>query len=71
MAFVQRMGCAPEMSIPTSCMASTATGFTVSAGEDPPEKISIAAPPRCRAHPAAIWERPALWVQRKRIEALL
>jgi len=62
----QRRGTAPAMSIPTSAIASTAIGFTVSTGSDPAENTSTDSPPRDLRKPAAIWDRPALWTQRKR-----
>src|SRR4249919_3776376 len=52
------------MSIPTSAMAATAAGFTSAAGSEPPDETSAPSPARCRSHPAAIWERPALCTHR-------
>ncbi len=51
--------------MPSSAMAATAAGLTASAGADPAERTSTASPARWRRKAAAIWERPALWTQRK------
>ena len=51
------------MSMPTSRMASTATGLMRSAGCEPADRIATRSPPRCASQPAAICERPALWTQ--------
>src|SRR3990172_2428475 len=64
-SIVHLCGTAVDMSMPISRIASAATGFTVAAGSEPPEKTWTRSPPRTRANPAAIWERPALWTQRK------
>ena len=50
--------------MPTSAIARAAAGFTPGAGSEPPEKTSTSTPARREVHPAAICERPALWVQR-------
>src|SRR5674476_181186 len=54
------------MSIPSSSMASTATGLIWSAGIEPAERTSTAPPDIADRSPAAIWERPALWTQTNR-----
>src|SRR5438067_1755073 len=63
---VHGLGNSVQMSIPTSAIASTAAGFTVLAGSEPPEKTSTPSPDRCLSQPAAICERPALWTHRNR-----
>src|SRR5699024_3897423 len=55
-----------EMSMPTSAIASTAAGLIESAGAEPAERTSMRSPAISRSHPAAIWERPALWTQTNR-----
>lgn len=60
---VSTVGRWPEMSMPTSAIASTAAGLTWSPGAEPAERTSTLSPARCRSQPAAIWERPALWTQ--------
>src|SRR5687767_8049628 len=61
---VHRFGCAPEMSMPTSAIASTAAGFTCSAGSEPPEYATARSPASLVNHPRAICDRPALWTHR-------
>src|SRR5437763_5927223 len=61
---VQGLGTSVPMSIPASAIASTATGLTVLAGSEPPEKTSTWSPARCSSQAAAIWERPALCTHR-------
>src|SRR3954453_1438712 len=56
-------GVPAAMSMPTSRIASTATGLTWSAGWLPAERTSTSSPARWRSQPAAIWERPALGTQ--------
>src|SRR6266480_2044518 len=63
---VQGLGNSVPMSIPTSAIASTATGLTVLAGSEPPEKTSTRSPTRWLSQPAAICERPALCTHRNR-----
>jgi hypothetical protein len=48
--------------IPTSRIASTATALTWPAGAVPAERTSIRSPDRAANQPAAIWDRPALWM---------
>src|SRR5699024_4753251 len=67
---VRILGTSADMSMPTSFMAATAAGFTVSAGADPAERTSIWPAERWVRKAAAIWERPALWTQTKRTEGL-
>lgn len=57
---VRIFGFWPVMSMPTSFVASTATGLIWSAGAEPAERTSTASLARWRRKPAAIWERPAL-----------
>src|SRR5699024_4715323 len=52
-----------EISMPTSAMASTAAGLIESAGADPAERTAMRSPASSLSHPAAIWDRPALWTQ--------
>ena len=65
------LGYGPVMSMPTSRIASTATGLIWSAGSEPAERTSTLSPARWRSQPAAIWERPALWTQTNRTLGLL
>src|SRR6516162_7591795 len=60
-SWVRCLGCWSAMLMPTSRIASTATGLIWSAGSDPADLTSIASPARWVSQPAAIWERPALW----------
>src|SRR5215203_2291476 len=60
---VSFLGCSPAMSMPTSAMASTATGLIAFPGIEPAERTSIRPSPSDCRKPAAIWERPALWTQ--------
>src|SRR5665647_1913855 len=60
---VRTLGACPEMSMPTSAMASTAEGFTWSPGMLPAERTSTCPPLRWVRKPAAIWDRPALCTQ--------
>ncbi|OLT46140.1 hypothetical protein BJF88_04800 [Cellulosimicrobium sp. CUA-896] len=57
---VSTFGCWPVRSIPTSRMASTATGLMRSPGIDPADRTSTEPPPSSRRNPAAICDRPAL-----------
>jgi hypothetical protein len=57
---VRIFGRSAEMSIPTSASASTAAGFTASAGADPAERTSTVPWDRWVRNAAAIWDRPAL-----------
>src|SRR5690242_11165759 len=54
------------MSMPTSAMASTATGLIASPGIEPAERTSIRPSPSDCRKPAAICERPALCTQTNR-----
>src|SRR6478609_8648492 len=65
---VRILGTSADMSMPASAMASTAAGFTLSAGWDPAERTSIAPFDSVVRNAAAIWDRPALWTQTKRTE---
>src|SRR5829696_3383493 len=67
---LKSFGCSPAMSMPTSAMASTATGLIDPAGADPADSTSTRSPARWRSQPAAIWERPALCTQTNRTVAL-
>src|SRR5688572_5135239 len=67
---VSSFGVVPAMSIPSSAIASTATGLTESAGAEPAESTSTRSPARCCGQPAAICERPALWTQTNRTVGL-
>src|SRR2546430_7119252 len=67
---VQGLGTSVPMPIPTSVIASTATGLTVPAGSEPPEKTSTRSPARWSSQPAAICERPALCTHRNRTRGL-
>ena len=60
---VSTVGDAAVMSMPSSDIASTATGLIWSAGSEPAERTSIRSPASAVRYPAAIWERPALWTQ--------
>src|SRR5262249_44930351 len=62
---VHGLGNSVRMSMPTSAIASTAAGLTVSAGSDPPENTSTRFAARCSSHAAAICDRPALCTHRK------
>src|SRR6478609_5948663 len=65
---VRTLGISADMSMPTSDRASTAAGFTFSAGCDPADRTSTAPCERLVRNAAAIWERPALWTQTNRTE---
>src|SRR5689334_4191053 len=65
-AYSSLFGVWSVMSTPTSRMAWTAAGLTVSAGAEPAERTSIRSPARWRSQPAAICERPALCTQTNR-----
>src|SRR5664280_156860 len=67
---VRSFGVCSEMSMPTSCMASTAAELTWSVGRLPAERTSTAPAARVARKPAAIWERPALCTQRNRTAGL-
>src|SRR3954447_21655909 len=67
---VSTLGTSADMSIFTSAMASTAAGFTFSAGCDPADRTSTAPLDKDVRNAAAIWDRPALWTQTKRTEGL-
>src|SRR5215211_3867450 len=67
---VRILGCSVAMSMPSSAMACTATGFICSAGSDPAERTSTASPASWRRKPAAICDRPALWIQTNRTDGL-
>ena len=68
---VRIFGVWAEMSMPTSRIASTTAGLTVSAGADPAERTSTRSPARWDSHAAAIWDRPALWTQTKSTEGFM
>src|SRR5690606_15119921 len=63
---VSTFGVFPAMSMPTSPIASTATGLIASFGSEPADSTSTRSPARWRSHPAAICERPALCTQTNR-----
>src|SRR3954447_18223262 len=63
---VRIFGCSAVMSMPTSAMASTATGLMCAPGAEPAERTSTRSPASWRSQPWAIWERPALWTQTNR-----
>src|SRR5699024_3790534 len=56
---VRILGTSADMSMPTSFMASTAAGFTVSAGADPTDRTSIWPTARWARKAAASWGRAA------------
>src|SRR5699024_7186144 len=60
---VRTFGVAAVMSMPSSAMASTATGLSWSAGADQADRTSMRPWQSSLTQPAAIWERPALWTQ--------
>ena len=60
---VRIFGVSAEMSIPSSSSASRTAGLIDSAGADPAERTSTAPPESTRVYAAAIWDRPALWMQ--------
>src|SRR6476469_10851781 len=68
---VRIFGILADMSMPSSAMASTAAGLTLSAGWEPADRTSIRPSPRVVRKAAAIWERPALWTQTDRTEGFL
>src|SRR5687767_2676907 len=68
---VRILGISADMSIPSSAMASTAAGLTLSAGWDPADRTSISPLASVVRNAAAIWERPALWTQTNRTEGFL
>ena len=55
-------GASPDISIPHSAMAWTATGLIWSAGADPADLTSIRPIEWCWSNAAAIWLLPALWM---------
>src|SRR4051794_22880902 len=61
---VQGLGNSRAMSIPTSAIACTADELISPAGCEPPDRATAWSPARWLKYPRAIWERPALWVQR-------
>src|SRR5215469_14942778 len=64
-SLVSGLGNSREMSRPISAMAWTTAGLSWSAGCDPAE-VTRTRPAACWASSAAaIWDRPALWVQTK------
>src|SRR6478752_8777110 len=68
---VRTLGISADMSMPSSAMASTAAGLTLSAGWEPAERTSMRPWPRVVRNAAAIWERPALWTQTNRTDGFL
>src|SRR5690349_1161237 len=68
---VSTFGISADMSMPSSAMASTAAGLTLSAGWEPAERTSISPLARVVRNAAAIWDRPALWTQTNRTEGFL
>ena len=60
---VRGLGNSLVMSSPTSAMASTTSGFTMSAGALPAERTTTLPLARSSSRAAAIWERPALSTQ--------
>jgi hypothetical protein len=58
------------MSMPTSFIASTTAGLTVSVGADPADRTATRSPPRWLRKAAAICERPALWTQTNSTDGL-
>src|ERR1700690_460064 len=63
---VHGFGYSPVMSIPTSAIASIAAGLISRPGSDPPDHATARPAARSLNQPTAIWDRPALWTQRKR-----
>ena len=59
-------GRSAEMSIPTSSIARTTAGLSLSAGSLPAEITRTRPAARRSSSAAAIWLRPALWTQTKR-----
>jgi hypothetical protein len=51
---VHSFGDSLEISIPTSVIACTATGFNSVAGSDPPDQATARSPASCRKKPSAI-----------------
>ena len=49
--------------MPSSAIASIATGLIESFGAEPAERTSMRSCPKAFIKPAAIWERPALCTQ--------
>ena len=68
---VNTFGVLFAMSIPTSAIASTATGLIESFGAEPAESTSTRPCPSSRIKPAAICDRPALCTHTKRTVGLL
>src|SRR5262249_38593485 len=67
---VRGLGCSPEMSRPISAMAWTTAGLSWLAGWDPAEGTRTRPAPSWASSAAAIWERPALWVQTNRTSGM-
>lgn len=63
-SIVRILGCSVVMSKPASRIASTATGLTGLVRAEPAERTSMRSPARWASHPAAIWERSALYTHR-------
>ena len=63
---VRTFGVLPAMSMPSSAIASIATGLIRSFGSEPADSTSTRSPASARRKPAAICERPALCTQTNR-----
>ncbi|CAM4490895.1 hypothetical protein NONI108955_34980 [Nocardia ninae] len=61
---VQGLGYSLAMSTPISAMAATAAGLRAWPGSEPPDQATARPLARWAKKPRAIWERPALCVQR-------
>lgn len=64
------LGELPRNVDPRSCIAPMAIGLMLSAGVVPPDQAMAVSPASASKNPSAIWERPALWVQRNSTTAL-
>src|SRR5258708_422839 len=62
---VSGLGNSCDRSRPISAMAWTTAGLSWLAGWDPAERTCTPPPASWSSRAAAIWERPALWVQTK------
>src|SRR5215467_12307048 len=66
LSVVSGLGNSREMSRPISAMATTTAGLSWSAGCDPAEVTRTRPAAWWSSNAAAIWDRPALWVQTNR-----
>src|SRR6185437_6435184 len=70
LSLVSGLGNSREMSTPISAMAATTAGLSWLAGWDPAE-VTRTRPAAARSRrAAAIWDRPALWVQTNRTSGM-